>query len=105
MAEISKAAGPRNTGRHRPAPDRRQLCDAQTRECEGVAAKASAVSPSLHPDREFMAESDRALLCRPYAGCDSGRKLHKRAATDRRHRRIPRTAQSGAETLSVESEG
>ena len=56
---------PGRAGRARHPPHRRQLRHPQASQGQGLARRAAALAPPLHPDLQLLAQSGRALL-RPH---------------------------------------
>ena len=78
VAAFPHADRPRDSRRHRPAPDRRQLLYAQAREGGGLVAEAPAFPHAFHSDLKFVDEHGGAILRRPDAGLRARRELHER---------------------------
>src|SRR5207344_2574337 len=59
---LSQQDQPRNPGRARTSPDRRQLCDAQASQGSRLARTAPPVPVPLHSDLGLLAQRGRRLL-------------------------------------------
>src|SRR5271154_5501177 len=70
MAALSQADRSRDAARPRPASDRRQLRHTQASKSTGLAAEAPALQNAFHANLVILAQSGRALLCRPYGRRD-----------------------------------
>src|SRR5271154_148615 len=64
MAPLSQADRPRDAETSQSALDRRQLCDPQASQGEGMARPASALYDALHANIIILAQPGRAFLCR-----------------------------------------
>jgi len=89
----------------RSAPDRRQLCHAQTPESAALAGTPSALPYPLHTDRQFVAEHGGKVFPRPHAKPVTARCFSRRRRTDHGHRRIHRQTQPEPQAFHLDREG
>src|SRR5437899_6220787 len=101
VAALPETARPGNAFRAATAPDRRQLCNAQTRKSAPLAEATCARHPALHADRQFLDEPGGALLRGPDSRLCTGGEFRKRTRTDRSDRRVPGSAERRAETVCM----
>jgi transposase len=83
LDHVDGHAGER-AGRNHPYRAR-QLRDAQDASGEALAAATSGVSLALHPDEQFVAQSDRAILCGDHGEADPSWCFPQRAVVGRGH--------------------